>query len=60
MYLNRPVYDYTVAMAEFLCKSSQNGNTLSTVNIVAKDKIDKISTLNMIVFVYNNWFNLSR
>ncbi len=39
---------------------SLNGNTLSTVNIVAKDKIDKISTLNMIVFVYNNWFNLSR
>ena len=39
---------------------SLNGNTLSTVNIVAKDKIDKISTLNMITFVYNNWFNLCR
>lgn len=37
---------------------SLDGKTLSTVNIVAKDKIDKVGTWNMIMFVYNNWFNL--
>ena len=39
---------------------SLNGETLSVVNIVAKNKIDKIGTLNMLMFVYQNWFNLLR
>lgn len=39
---------------------SLNGETLSTVNIVAKNKIDKVGTWNMVMFVYHNWFNLLR
>lgn len=39
---------------------SLNGETLSIVNIVAKNKIDKIGTLNMLMFVYQNWFSLLR
>lgn len=39
---------------------SLNGETLSVVNIVAKNKIDKIGTLNMLMFVYQNWFSLLR
>lgn len=37
---------------------SLNGEVLSTTNIVAKKDINKIGTLNMIKFVYGNWFNL--
>ena len=39
---------------------SLNGEVLSTTNIVAKEDINKIGTLNMIQFVYSNWFNLLR
>ena len=39
---------------------SLNGEVLSSTNIVAKEDINKIGTLNMIKFVYGNWFNLLR
>ena len=39
---------------------SLNGNTLSTVDLVAENSVDKIGLLNMTRHVLSNWFNLLR
>ena len=39
---------------------SLNGNTISTVDLIAENSVDKIGCFNMLKHVLSNWFNLLR
>ena len=56
------VIDAPIEAGEILGKINYNlnGETLSTVNLVAENSVSKKSIINMFTYISSNWFNLLR
>ena len=56
------VIDAPIEKGEILGKINYNlnGETLSTVNLVAENSVSKKSIINMFTYISSNWFNLLR